>query len=73
MSAGNTQQLVQAVVAHARKQHEDSEWDIVITGMTYQEVADVVNKLQAKTPKSAIRAMRYHLEVERPIMAVLSA
>lgn len=73
MSASNVQQLVQAVVAHARKQHEDSEWDIVITGMTFQDVADILVKYEAKTPKSAIRAMRFHLEVERPVMAALSA
>ena len=61
MSAGNVPQLVAAVVAHARKQHEDSEWDIVITGMTYQDVADVIAKRGAHTPKGAIRAMRDHL------------
>lgn len=61
MSAANVPQLVQAVVAHARKQHEDSEWDIVISGMTYQDVAEVVAKYAAKTPKGAIRAMRDHL------------
>ncbi len=61
MSARNMPQLVQAVVNHASKQHEDSEWDIVITGMTYQDVADVITKHAAKTPKGAIRAMRDHL------------
>ncbi len=73
MSASNVQQLVQAVVKYASKQHEDSAWDIVITGMTFQDVADIIAKYEAKTPKSAIRAMRFHLEVERPIVAVLSA
>jgi len=61
MSAGNVPQLVQAVVNHASKQHEDSEWDIVITGMTRQEVVDVLAKYEARTPKGAIRAMRAHL------------
>jgi hypothetical protein len=67
MSAGNVPQLVAAVVSHARKQHEDSEWDIVISGMTFQEVADVLAKYEAKTPKGAIRAMRAHLATLRPV------
>lgn len=61
MSAGNVPQLVAAVVAHAKKQHEDSEWDIVITGMTYQDVVDVLAKYDVRTQKGAIRAMRDHL------------
>lgn len=67
MSAGNLPQLVQAVVQYARKQHEDSEWDIVITGMTKQDVADVITKYKSKTPKSAIRAMRAHLLLRDPV------
>lgn len=61
MSAGNVPQLVQAVVSHARQQHEDSEWDIVITGMTHTEVAGVIISAGAKTPNGAIRAMRDRL------------
>jgi hypothetical protein len=70
MSAANVPQLVQAVVNHARKQHEDSEWDIVLSGMTYQDVADVVAKRSAHTPKGAIRAMRDHLDELRQAVSV---
>lgn len=58
----NAPQLVAAVVAHARKQHEDSKWDIVISGMTYTEVRDVITKADAKTARGAIRAMSDHLD-----------
>jgi hypothetical protein len=61
MSAANVPQLVAAVVAHASKQHEDSEWDIVISGMTYNEVAEIITKGGARTPRAAIRALRDHL------------
>jgi hypothetical protein len=58
----NIPQLVAAVVAHAKREHEDSVWDIVITGMTRDEVAEVITKAGAKTPKGAIRAMRDRLD-----------
>jgi hypothetical protein len=58
----NTPQLVSAVVAHAKQQHEDSAWDIVITGMTREDVAEVITKAGAKTPRGAIRAMRDRLD-----------
>lgn len=58
----NTPQLVAAVVAHAREQHEDSKWDIVVCGMTHAEVKDVIVKAGAKTPRGAIRAMSDHLD-----------
>lgn len=67
----NTPQLVAAVVAHARKQHEDSKWDIVVCGMTYTEVRDVITKADAKTARGAIRAMSDHLDsivVRIPVM-----
>lgn len=60
----NKPQLVAAVVAHAKKQHEDSAWDIVITGMTRAEVEQVIVKAGAKTANGAIRAMREHLDRE---------
>jgi hypothetical protein len=50
------------VAAHARDQHEDSKWDVVLSGMTRDEVAEVISKAQAKTPRSAIRAMSRHLD-----------
>jgi hypothetical protein len=58
----NAPQLVAAVAAHARDQHEDSKWDVVLSGMTRDEVAEVISKAQAKTPRSAIRAMSRHLD-----------
>lgn len=67
----NTPQLVAAVVAHARKQHEDSKWDIVVCGMTYAEVREVIAKADAKTARGAIRAMSDHLDsivVRIPVM-----
>jgi hypothetical protein len=70
MSAANVPQLVAAVVAHARKQHEDSEWDIVLSGMTHQDVVDILAKYAVKTPKGAIRAMRDHLAgLREPVSA----
>ena len=58
----NTPQLVAAVVAHALRQHEDSKWDILVSGMTRAEVRDVITKAGAKTAKGAIRAMSDHLD-----------
>lgn len=58
----NTPQLAQAIVNHARKQHEDSKWDIVISGMTYAEVREVVEKAGARTPRAAVRAMSDRLD-----------
>lgn len=58
----NTPQLVAAVVAHARKQHEDSKWDIVVSGMTHAEVREIIEKYSAKTPRAAVRAMSDHLD-----------
>lgn len=61
----NSEQLTSAVIQHALKQHEDSEWAIVVEGMRRDEIAAVVTTAGAKTRKQAIRAMRYHLELVR--------
>lgn len=61
MAAGNVPQLVSAVVAHALRQHEDSEWNTVVEGYRREDIATIVTKYDAKTPKQAIRAMRDHL------------
>lgn len=58
----NTPQLAAAVVAHAKDQHEDSKWDIVVCGMTYVEVAEVITQAGAKTARGAVRAMSEHLD-----------
>jgi hypothetical protein len=58
----NMPQLATAVVQHAKGQHEDSKWDIVVAGMTYEEVRDVITKAGAKTPRGAVRAMSEHLD-----------
>jgi hypothetical protein len=59
----NIEQQVSAVIAYALKQHEDSEWDIVVSGMTRPEIARVLRTDGTRTRKQAIRAMRYHLEL----------
>lgn len=57
----NTPRLVSAVLAYAERQHEESMWAIVWESMTRAEVAGVIGKYAARTPKQAIRAMRDHL------------
>lgn len=59
----NIEQLTSAVVAHAMKQHEDSEWAIVTEGMRRDEIANVIRTAGARTVNQAKRAMRYHLEL----------
>lgn len=61
----NIEQQVSAVIAHALKQHEDSEWNIVVEGMTRPEIAHILRTEGTKTRKQAIRAVRYHLELVR--------
>ena len=59
----NIEQLVSGVIQHALRQHEDSEWAIVVEGMRRDEIAAVIRADGAKTRKQAIRAIRYHLEL----------
>lgn len=58
----NIDQLTSAIVAYALRQHEDSMWDIVATGMRRDEIAAVLMGAGAKTVNQARRAMQAHLE-----------
>ena len=60
---GNTERLVSAVVAHALRQHEDSEWDTVVEGMSRETIEAVLRVQGAKTPRQAVRAMQRHLDM----------
>ena len=62
MHGVNVPKLASAIVAHARRQHEDSKWAIVVEGMTYSEVRGVVEVSRARTARAAIRAMDEHLD-----------
>lgn len=66
----NIEQLTSAVIAHALKQHEDSEWDIVVEGMTRPEIARVISEAGATTRNQAIRAIRSHMDSLRVLAAV---
>lgn len=58
----NIEQLTSAVIAHALRQHEDSEWDIVVSGMRRDEIADVIRAAGATTKNQAVRAMQAKLD-----------
>jgi hypothetical protein len=58
----NIEQLVSAIVQHSLRQHEDSAWDIVATGMRRDEIATVLRSAGAHTVNQAKRAMRAHLD-----------
>lgn len=64
------QGLTSAVIAHALRQHEDSEWDIVVEGMTRPEIARVISEAGATTRNQAIRAIRAHMDSLRVLVAV---
>lgn len=57
----NIEQLVSAVIKHALDQHEDSEWNIVVEGMTRDELARIV--AGCRTRKQALRAVRARLDM----------
>ncbi len=59
---GNIERLVAAVLAHANRQHEDSQWAHVTESMTRYDIAAVVVSAEARTPRQAVRAMRDHLD-----------
>jgi hypothetical protein len=65
----DTNRLASAVIAHAERQHEDSEWDIVVSGMHRYEVAEVITAAGARTPNQAIRAMQDYLDSLRVLAA----
>lgn len=58
----NIEQLTSAVIAHALKQHEDSEWDIVVDGMRRDEVAGIIRAAGATTKNQAVRAVQAQLD-----------
>lgn len=57
----NPEQLTSAIVAYALKQHEDSVWDIVATGMRRDEIAAVIMGAGARTVNQAKRAIVAYL------------
>lgn len=59
----DVQGLTSAVVAHALRQHEDSEWDIVVDGMRRDEIGAVIRAAGATTHRQAVRAVRTHLDM----------
>jgi hypothetical protein len=58
----NIEQLTSAVIAHALRQHEDSEWSIVVEGMRRTEVADLIRAAGATTKNQAVRAVQAKLD-----------
>jgi hypothetical protein len=58
----NIEQLVSAVIAHALRQHEDSEWDIVVDGMRRDEIASLIRDAKATTKNQAVRAVQAKLD-----------
>lgn len=67
----DVQALVSAVVGHALKQHEDSEWNTVVEGMTRPDIATVIVKSGVTRPRQAIRAMQAHLDDMRLLPATV--
>ena len=60
---GNIERLTSAVVAHALRQHEDSQWATVVEGMSRETIAAVIRTYEARTPRQAVRAMQRHLDM----------
>jgi hypothetical protein len=58
----NIEQLVSAVIAHALRQHEDSEWDIVVDGMRRDEIGALIRAAGATTKNQAVRAVQAKLD-----------
>ena len=58
----NIEQLVSAVIAHALRQHEDSEWAIVVDGMRRDELAGIIRDARATTKNQAVRAVQAKLD-----------
>lgn len=60
---GNIERLTSAVVKHALEQHEDSQWNTVVEGMSRETIAAVLRVAGARTPRQAVRAMQRHLDM----------